>query len=120
MIDETLRHSLDGEVRTQYAPFLVSSLYFNSESTELAWRFLTEHCDEMLQRYPDNTIIRMVDGVTALSTPELADEVERFFATHPVPDAGLRLNQTLERMRIAVDFRQRETEHLREYLARRG
>jgi puromycin-sensitive aminopeptidase len=115
-IEQTLAHALDGSIRTQDAPFTVGGLFYNSEAGEMTWRFVTEHWDEMLQKYPDNTIIRMVEGVTALSTPELATEVEQFFQTHRVPDAGLRLNQTLERMRIAVDFRARESEHLRAYL----
>jgi puromycin-sensitive aminopeptidase len=117
LIERTLAHALDGEVRTQDAAFLVAQVFFNREAGELAWRFLTEHWDDLLQRLPDNTIMRMVEGVVALSTPELAAEVQRFFAEHHVPDAGKRLDQALERLQIAVAFRQRETESLERYLA---
>jgi len=117
LLQQTLAHSLDGTIRTQDAPFVAGMLFYNTSGNELAWRFMTAHWDEMLERFPDNAIIRMVEGVSALSTPALAGEVEAFFRTHEVPDAGKRLDQTLERLRINVDFRGRESGKLDAYLA---
>ncbi|MHB8573821.1 MAG: M1 family metallopeptidase [Dehalococcoidia bacterium] len=117
LIRRTLDHALDGEIRTQDAPFIVGGMFSNSDATETAWRFMTAHWDEMLERYPDNTIMRMADGVVAMTRPELADEVEAFFKDHHVPDAGKRLDQALERMRIGVDFRAREEGNLARYLS---
>jgi puromycin-sensitive aminopeptidase len=109
---------MDGEIRTQDAPFIVGNMFFNSDALEQAWRFMTGHWDEMLQRYPDNTIMRMADGMVAVTRPDLAREVEEFFKTHHVPDAGKRLDQALERMHIGVDLRGREEGNLATYLGR--
>ncbi len=117
LIERTLGHLLDGSVRTQDAPFLLYSLLLNVDASAAAWAWIEQHWDEILRRFPDNSIIRIVEGIPALSTPELAARVETFLASHTVPGAGKRLDQSLERMRIAVAFRQREAANLPAYLA---
>jgi puromycin-sensitive aminopeptidase len=118
LIERTLAHCLDGEIRTQDAPYVVGLLFQNTEGGELTWRFVTSNWEEILRLYPENTIIRMLEGITALSTPALANEVTAFFAGHAVPNAGKRLDQHLERMRINVDLRQREQQNLSRYVSR--
>ncbi len=118
LLESALVHALDGEVRTQDAPFLVAMIFFNPEGAKLAWQYARDHWDEMRQKYPDNTMIRIADGVTALNTPELADEAEAFFKDHPIPGAGKRLDQILERQRINVDFRSREAKNAAAYFTR--
>ena len=54
----------------------------------------------------------MVDGVSALSTAPLRDEIRRFFAEHPIPQAGARLDQVLERLDVNVAFRTRVADQL--------
>ena len=107
--------TLDGEVRTQNAPYLMRALLMNTDGREAAWTFLQTHWDEMLEKFPDSAIVRMCEGVTALVTPSLEAEVTAFFAGHPVPQAGKTLDQHLEKLRVAVACRQREAENLREY-----
>ncbi|MDQ6738789.1 MAG: ERAP1-like C-terminal domain-containing protein, partial [Actinomycetota bacterium] len=115
LLGRALGHALDGEVRTQDAPFLVAMVFYNPEGGRLAWQYACDHWDEMLQKYPDNTLIRIAEGVTALNTPELADEAEVFFKEHPIAGAGKRLDQILERQRINVDFRGREAKNAAAY-----
>jgi len=118
LLQRTLDHCLDGEIRTQDAPFMVASVLANSDGTMLAWNFIERNWETMLQRYPDNTIIRMVEAVAAVRDRSLAERVEAFLRTHEVPDAGKRLDQALERMWIGVEFAERERENLDAYLAR--
>ena len=75
---------------------------------DLAWEFTKRHWETMLARFPENSIVRMCEGVTALATPELEADVNRFFADHPVPAAGKTLDQHLERLHVNVVFKQRE------------
>ncbi|HEY7295506.1 MAG TPA: M1 family metallopeptidase, partial [Dehalococcoidia bacterium] len=118
LIERTLGHLLDNSIRTQDAPFVLYSLLLNPDAGAAAWTWIEQHWEEMLRRFPDNSIIRIVEGIPALSTPELAARVEAFLATHNVPAAGKRLEQSLERLRIAVAFRGREAAGLPAYLAR--
>ena len=50
---------------------------FNRHHGFSAWGFIKSHWDEMLEMYPDNSVVRMVSGVQALSKPEQACGRER-------------------------------------------
>jgi hypothetical protein len=54
----------------------------------------------------------MLEGVRTLSDPAVADDVERFFAEHEVPQGARTLSQHLERLRVNVAFRSREADRL--------
>ena len=112
--------TLNGEVRTQNAPYLMRSLLMNTEGRELAWQFLQERWGDMLEKWPDVSIVRMCEGIVALVTPELEAQVNTFFTDHPVPNAGKMMDQHLEKLRVAVTCQQREAENLREYFERTG
>jgi puromycin-sensitive aminopeptidase len=96
------------EVRTQNAPFVISQLLANRTTGPLAWEVVKEHWDELVERFPDNLHDRMLEGVTTLSTPELADDVRAFMADHPLTTKQRTMEQILERLEIAVAFRRRE------------
>nr|MDQ3757135.1 M1 family metallopeptidase [Actinomycetota bacterium] len=51
-----------GEVRTQNAPFLVSYLLANRVGGAQAWEFLEAHWDDVLQRFPEPLLDRMLEG----------------------------------------------------------
>ena len=57
----------------------------------------------------------MLAGITALSTPELAAEIEEWFKTPRVKQGQKTLDQHLERLRINLAFRQREAGKLASY-----
>lgn len=115
LLQQTLTMTLNGDVRTQNAPYLIRALLMNTDGRELTWKFLQAHWNDMLEKFPEVSIVRMCEGVTALSTPALEAEVRGFFADHPVPHAGKMMDQHLEKLRVAVACRQREAEHLRTY-----
>ena len=112
----TLAMCLNGEVRSQDAPYLAGGAMFNRNHGYSAWEFIKSHWDEMLEVYPDNSIVRMVSGVQALSKPAQAANVKKFFETHSVPTGELTLEQHLERLDVNVASRQRETGPLTEWL----
>ncbi len=119
LIRRTLVLSLNGEVRTQDAPFLVRDLLMGTHSRELAWAFVKEHWEEMERLYPSQSgLRRLCEGITGLATPALEREVRAFFEARGVPFGGKTLLQYLERLRVAVAFHEREAAPLGSYLAR--
>jgi len=119
LIQRTLNLSLNGEVRTQDAPFLVRDLLLGVHSRELTWAFVKEHWEEMERLYPSQSgLRRLCEGITGLVTPALEEEVRAFFASRTVAFGGKTLDQYLERLRVAVSFQEREAMPLRAYLAR--
>ena len=95
-------------VRTQNAPFLIGSCIANRDNGAMAWKLVHERWDEMNERFPSNSIVRMLSGIRAVNDPALAADIEAFTAEHPVPQAKQTLQQHLERMRVSVSLRERE------------
>ncbi len=115
-MQNTLEMCLNGDVRSQDAPYLAGGAMFNRHHGFSAWEFIKSHWEEMLDAYPDNSIVRMVSGVQALSRPEQAADVKSFFEAHGVPTGELTLAQHLERLDVNVASRERETEPLTKWL----
>ena len=60
----------------------------------------------------------MIEGCSALDTPELAAEVEQFFARTRVPQGDMAVAQMLERLSVNVRLRKEEAPRLTAYLKR--
>jgi len=117
---ETLALTLTDAIRSQNAPFLLQLLLMNRDVHELVWEFVKGEWDAINARFPDNTIPRLLGGVTTLNTPELERDVEAFLAAHPVPQAVKTIEQHLERQQVNVRLRERESARLTEALASRA
>ena len=102
-----LELAMSSEVRTQNAPFLIAACIANRDNGAMAWRLVHERWDEMNERFPSNSIVRMLSGMRSVSDPALAADIEAFTAEHPVPQAKQTLQQHLERMRVSVALRTR-------------
>jgi len=117
---ETLALTLTDAIRSQNAPFLLQLLLMNRDVHELVWEFVKGEWDAINARFPDNTIPRLLGGVTTLNTSELQRDVEAFLAAHPVPQAVKTIEQHLERQQVNVRLRERESARLTEALASRA
>jgi puromycin-sensitive aminopeptidase len=106
----TCEFALSPQVRTQNAPFLLRSAIANRRHGPVAWAFVRDHWAEALDRFPSNTIVRMVDSVSLLATPELVADTSAFFAEHPIQQATKTLEQVLERQRVNTQLRLRESQ----------
>ena len=106
LLRDTMAMTLNGEVRTQNAPYLMMELLMNSECRYEAWSFMKQNWEKMTAQYPENAVPRMCGGVTALVDRE--GEVDEFFKTHKVKQGGKTIDQHLERLHVAVAFKKRE------------
>jgi hypothetical protein len=106
LLRETMAMTLNGEVRTQNAPYLMHSLLLNTACRYEAWDFVKAHWDEMIRKFPDAALPRMCEAVVALGDRD--KEVHEFFQAHRVRLGGKIIDQHLERLRVAVAFRARE------------
>ena len=96
------------EVRTQNAPYLLGAAMTHLDHGPAAWAFIRDRWDELTDRFPQNSIPRMIGGIRGLHTRELAAEVEAFFAEHEVPQGALTVAQHIEKMWVNVRLRERE------------
>lgn len=116
LFERTLQLTINGEVRTQNSPYLMRSILLNTEGRERAWAFLKANWEEMGRQYPDNSIVRMCEGIVSLVTPALEAEVIEFFASHPVKQGAKTMQQHLEKLRVAVACKEREAANVEAYL----
>jgi puromycin-sensitive aminopeptidase len=97
------------EVRTQNAPYVLSALFANRITGPATWERATAAWDTLVDRFPSNSLTRMVDGARTLCTPpELAEQVRAFIVAHPLPGSGKTVDQILERLTVSAAFGERE------------
>jgi puromycin-sensitive aminopeptidase len=110
LLRATMEMTLNGEVRTQNAPYLMHSLLLNHTCRYEAWDFVKKHWEEMIRKFPDAALPRMCEAIVGLLDREA--EVHEFFQAHRVRLGGKIIDQHLERLRVAVAFRRREGANL--------
>jgi len=116
LLDQTLAKTLNGEIRIQDAPFMVSAVMSNVYGRELGWRFVKTNWDVLDRRFPKQGLRRMCGGITGLCKPELERDVRQFFDSRKIDLGGKTLDQYLEQLRIGVSFGERHGSSLTEYL----
>jgi puromycin-sensitive aminopeptidase len=118
LVEQTLGRTVNGEIRTQDAPFVARTMLMQVHAREIAWAFVKKQWDTMDRLYPKHGLRRMAEGVIGLATPELEADVHRFFQERKIELGGKTLEQYLEQLRVAVALRQREGAALSRALAR--
>ncbi len=108
LVGRTLASTINGEIRTQDAPFIVGSLMVNVYGREQAWGFVKSNWDQMDKLFPKQGLRRMCGGIVGLATPELERDVRQFFTDRKIDLGGKTLEQYLEQLCVAVSFRERE------------
>jgi puromycin-sensitive aminopeptidase len=97
------------EFRSQDAPYVVRKLLTNRVAGPQTWGFMSSHWAALLERYPANSIPRMIEvsrlcQLDAGGTPRLSREVVAFFAAHPLGGQQRAVDQHLERLAVNVRF----------------
>jgi puromycin-sensitive aminopeptidase len=118
LIEQTLGRTLNGEIRTQDAPFVLRALLYGVDARERAWAFVRANWEPIERELPAPGVRRMCEGVIGLATPALEEEVRSFFAGRKIDLGGKTLAQYLEQLHIAVRLRERDGPALSAYLRR--
>lgn len=105
LLAKTMEKCLSEDMRSQDAPFIFASLLRNDDAAATAWKFMVENFERMLKAYPGSGVVRMCGAAESLDTPELADEVRKFFAGTKVPSGEMAVAQMLEQLSINEKLR---------------
>jgi puromycin-sensitive aminopeptidase len=111
LIDRVCELSVS-EIRSQNAPYLLRVALQNRTHGPRVWSFVARNWDRINDRFPSNSIVRMLEGITDLAEESVAADVQAFFAEHPVPQGAKQLAQHLERQRATVSLKRREGDAL--------
>ena len=115
LVGRTLERTINGEVRSQDAPFLMRALLGGVYSRGLAWEFL----GSVGRSGPrSGSVTGGCTSVTALVSAEWEQDVQTFFRSRGIVLGGKTIEQYLEQLRVAVRFQEREAAALAALLAR--
>ncbi len=113
---------LEGGVPMQDVSGYVHGLLANREARDEGWRLLQERWGDVLARTGGAPMLlrRVVEALGNLHTEVHLEQVRRFLASHPVPEAQQAVAQTLERLGQDVALRQRLQPEVAAWLKARG
>jgi puromycin-sensitive aminopeptidase len=112
LVERTLGMILDSTVRTQDAPYAIALMVSQRGSGIEVWRWCEQNWDDLMRRFPKNSIARMIEGVSAQLDPAFAATVIQFLEDHPVPQARKAIAQICERLQVNANFYQRNVGQL--------
>lgn len=107
---------LGGEIRRQDANWVLARLLGHRETGPLVWELVKANWEAVLDAMPPQNRRRMLDLIMYRSEPEVAADIEAWFAEHPIGGAEKHTEQQMERLRVRVALRQREGERLGDML----
>jgi len=113
LLTKTLEKAINGEVRTQSAPYLVRAVMHNTAGRDLSWKFVKDNWATILKLFPNNSITRMCEGVSALVSEELLNDTGDFFIKNEPKQGKKLIDQHLEKQAVAVAFQKREAATLK-------
>ena len=91
----------------------------NRSGRDLTWEFVKDNWAEFDRRYGKGgfQIMRLVSITSGFTTPEMREDVERFFRDNPTPSADMSIRQSLERIRLNVAWLERNGSELAAWFA---
>ena len=104
LFTRTVELYLSTEVRTQNAPLVLAAALRNPIGGREAWEAVRRRWHEVNERYPSNTISRLLSGLGAQADPVLAADARAFLSEHPLPQGAMQVAQTLETMDVNARF----------------
>ena len=114
LLNETLERALSSRVRSQDTITVVGGVAANIRGREPAWEFVKSNWAEFDRRYGSGGfgLMRLVSICSSFNTEEKMADVERFFTDHPTPAAERTIRQALERMRLNINWLERNRHDL--------
>ena len=119
LLKAALEDSLSAKVRSQDSITLVGGVAANPKGRDLAWEFVKSNWGEFDRRYGGGGfgLMRLVSICSHFNSQEKADEVDSFFAEHPVPAAERTIRQALERVRLNIKWLEQNRQELTDWFA---
>ncbi|XP_051165800.1 puromycin-sensitive aminopeptidase [Leptopilina boulardi] len=118
LLARVLKFSMGDEVRAQDSVFGITSVTMTYQGRMLAWEFLKEKWDILLDRYKGSYLLtRLVKSITEnFVTNEKAEEIEQFFDKQQKTAVERTVQQSVESIRLNAAWLTRDMEKIQEFL----
>ncbi len=114
LAERTFEMALDGRIRTQDAPFVVARMFANPATQAVVVDHFIDDWDAIVSTFPPMLIRRSLTFLWTAS--DHASKIHAFFDGRTVRHAEKALPQELEKLDVAVAFRERAGADLAAYL----
>ena len=104
LFTRTVELYLSNDVRTQNAPLVLGAALRSIVGGPTAWEAVRRRWDEINERYPSNSISRLLSGLASQANPSLAVDARAFLSEHPIPQGAKQVAQTLETLDVNARF----------------
>jgi len=104
LLARTVELYLSSEVRTQNGPMVLGTALASIVGGRPSWETVRRRWVEINERYPSNTISRLLQGLAAQADPALAADARAFLTEHPLPQGAKQVAQILETMDVNARF----------------
>ena len=112
----TLELSLSEKVRTQNAPYLLGQTLRNKKHFSVSWDFIENNWDKINDKFPENSIPRLLTGIRAITDVECSEKIKTFLKNNKVPQGQKTVDQHLEKLNINVKFADFNLKYLEKFL----
>jgi puromycin-sensitive aminopeptidase len=110
--------ALSPEMRSQDLPHFIGSLFEKPERRAEAWAFVKNNWDELRKKFTPWGGAAIVGSTGKLCDAKQREDVQQFFATHPVPASERALKTALERIDMCVETRTLQSQNIAAWLSR--
>jgi aminopeptidase N/puromycin-sensitive aminopeptidase len=117
LLERALDYAVSGKVRNQDALRLVASALYSDENRDRTWAYVKSHWDKIRPQLTPEMGGGLVSATSSFCTAAERDDVEKFFASHPVPSADRSLKRAVESIDSCIEFRQLQGPNLKAWLA---
>jgi aminopeptidase N len=120
LLERGLEYSVSSKVRNQDAAIQFAIGLEDPDTRDATWRFIKKHWDQVHADLTTDLGSYLVAGAGSFCTNSARDDVQSFFATHPVSASDVALKHALENIDGCVEQRHLLEPNLKKWLAAQG
>ena len=102
---EAYAAALSADMRSQDLPGFIELMFQKPERRTEAWAFVKNNWDELRKKFTPWGGAAIVGSTGSLCSVKQREDVQQFFATHPVQASDRSLKQALEKIDMCVELR---------------
>jgi aminopeptidase N len=118
--ERALEYATSGKVRNQDAAIQLAIALQIDATRERAWSFVKSHWDQVHALLTPEMGNALVGSTGSFCSTAARDDVQKFFAAHPVASADQALKHSIEQIDGCMEFRQLQQGNLKQWLKKQG
>ncbi len=115
--ERALNYAISGKVRNQDAAIQLAIALEDSDTREKAWQFIKSHWDQVHALLTPEMGEILVGSTGSFCSAAAKDDVQSFFAAHPVEAADLSVKHAVEHIDGCIALRSAQGPNLEQWLA---